>query len=141
MKVSKSFKWEMGHRLPFHKGKCKNLHGHSYRLFLEVEGDLDDNGLLIDFYDLKVIVNPIIEELDHSFMVSSLDSELVELLNGIETKKVLVDFQTSVENITKYLVKRISGSALPKNIVKITGRVYETQDAYAEFSTEINGKV
>ncbi|GAB1349327.1 6-carboxytetrahydropterin synthase QueD [Ignavibacteriales bacterium] len=131
MKVSKSFHWEMGHRLPFHQGKCVNLHGHSYRMFLEVEGDLDKNGLVIDFYDLKRIVNPIIEELDHAFMVSSLDPDLIKLLNNFSTKRVNVDFHSSVENITKYLLDRISSNILPNNIHAITATVYETQDAYA----------
>ena len=138
MKVSKSFHWEMGHRLPFHQGKCVNLHGHSYRMFLEVEGDLDENGLVIDFYDLKKIVNPIIEELDHSFMVSSLDPDLNNLLSSFPTKRVDVDFHSSVENITKYLLDRIASSPLPKNIHAITATVYETQDAYAR-DTRVTG--
>ncbi|MCA0389714.1 MAG: 6-carboxytetrahydropterin synthase [Bacteroidetes bacterium] len=138
MKVSKSFHWEMGHRLPFHQGKCINLHGHSYRMFLEVDGDLDENGLVIDFYDLKKIVNPIIEELDHSFMVSSLDPDLKSLLSSFPTKRVDVDFHSSVENITKYLLDRIASSTLPKNIRSITATVYETQDAYAR-DTRVTG--
>jgi len=128
----------MGHRLPFHQGKCINLHGHSYRMFLEVDGDLDENGLVIDFYDLKKIVNPIIEELDHSFMVSSLDPDLKSLLSSFPTKRVDVDFHSSVENITKYLLDRIASSTLPKNIRSITATVYETQDAYAR-DTRVTG--
>ncbi|GJQ31367.1 MAG: 6-carboxy-5,6,7,8-tetrahydropterin synthase [Ignavibacteriaceae bacterium] len=131
MKISKSFHWEMGHRLPYHPGKCVNLHGHSYRLFLEVEGEIDENGLVIDFYDLKKVVNPIIEELDHAFMVSSLDPKLNDLLEGFSTKRVDVDFHSTVENITKYLLDRIADNVLPANITAVTATVYETQDAYA----------
>jgi len=107
-------------------------------MFLEVEGDLDENGLVIDFYDLKKIVNPIIEELDHSFMVSSLDADLNNLLSSFPTKRVDVDFHSSVENITKYLLDRIASSTLPKNIRAITATVYETQDAYAR-DTRVTG--
>lgn len=121
----------MGHRLPFHRGKCVNLHGHSYRLFLEVEGDLDENGMVIDFYDLKRIVHPIIEELDHSFMVSSLDPDLGKLLENFPTKKVLVDFHSSVENIATYILDRIAANILPENVKAVTATIYETQDAYA----------
>ena len=42
MKIAKEFNWEMGHRLPEHFGKCKNIHGHSYKMMVELEGDLDD---------------------------------------------------------------------------------------------------
>jgi 6-pyruvoyltetrahydropterin/6-carboxytetrahydropterin synthase len=96
-----------------------------------VEGDLDENGMVIDFYDLKRIVNPIIEELDHSFMVSSLDKDLNTLLNNFPTKRVDVEFHSSVENIAKYLLDRIASNILPSNIKAVKVTVYETQDAYA----------
>jgi len=57
-KISKEFKWEMSHRLPFHKGLCQNIHGHTYKLRLDLVGSLDENGMLIDFYDLEIITQP-----------------------------------------------------------------------------------
>jgi len=41
MKIAKEFKWEMGHRLPEHFGQCKNIHGHSYKMLVEFEGEID----------------------------------------------------------------------------------------------------
>ena len=41
MKVAKEFKWEMGHRLPEHFGNCKNIHGHSYKMIAEFEGEIE----------------------------------------------------------------------------------------------------
>jgi len=122
----------MGHRLPFHQGKCINLHGHSYRMYVEVEGDLDENGMLIDFYDLKRIINPLVEELDHAFMVYKNDTDLITLLEKFPTKKVVVGFQSSVENISQYMCDKISGAGLPGNIKAVRVKVYETSDAYAE---------
>lgn len=138
MKIAKEFHWEMGHRLPFHKGKCVNLHGHTYRLQVIVSGTEDESGLVIDFYDLKRIINPVIEMLDHSFMVSTKDTELVRLFKGFETKIVLVDFHSTVENIAKYLLQEISSAGLPGNIDEVTVRVYETTDSYAEASLTLN---
>ena len=63
MKISKEFRWEMGHRLPFHDGLCRNIHGHSYYMVIEIEGELNENGMIIDFYDLGKAVKPIIDEL------------------------------------------------------------------------------
>ena len=40
MKIAKEFRWEMGHRLPEHFGLCKNIHGHSYKMIVEFEGEL-----------------------------------------------------------------------------------------------------
>ena len=73
MKIAKEFNWEMGHRLPEHFGKCKNIHGHSYKMMVELDGDVNDNGMVMDYYDLKKIVNPIVENLDHAFMVYEQD--------------------------------------------------------------------
>ncbi len=138
MKIAKEFHWEMGHRLPFHKGKCVNLHGHTYRLQVIVSGTEDEHGLVIDFYDLKRIINPVIEKLDHSFMVSTKDTDLVRLFKGFETKIVLVDFHSTVENIAKYLLQEISSAGLPGNIDEVAVRVYETTDSYAEASINLN---
>ncbi len=132
MKIAKEFHWEMGHRLPFHKGKCINLHGHSYKAIVEVEGTPDKNGLVIDFYDLKNIVNPIIEKMDHAFMVYEKDKALIKTLKTIKTKKIMVPFQSTVENICRYLLEE-TGDALDSfsNIYSVTVTVYETPDSYA----------
>jgi 6-pyruvoyltetrahydropterin/6-carboxytetrahydropterin synthase len=66
MKIAKEFKWEMGHRLPEHFDKCKNIHGHSYKMIVELEGEILESGMVMDYYDLKKIINPIVEKLDHS---------------------------------------------------------------------------
>ena len=60
MKIAKEFHWEMGHRLPEHFGLCKNIHGHSYKMIVEFEGELDEQGMVIDFYDVEKIIAPII---------------------------------------------------------------------------------
>ena len=85
MKIAKEFSWEMGHRLPFHNGKCKNLHGHSYQCMIELTGDVDKNGIVLDYYDLKKAVEPVFEELDHAFMVWEGDKELIDALNKLNS--------------------------------------------------------
>lgn len=137
MKIAKEFKWEMGHRLPFHKGKCKNIHGHTYKIMVEFEGDLDKNGMVMDYYDVKDIVGPIIEELDHSFMVKSDDSEIIDFLKKIDSKHTVVEFQTTAENICRYFLKRISETDLPEDITGIKAKVFETENTYAEDSLQL----
>jgi len=132
MKIAKEFHWEMGHRLPEHFGLCKNIHGHSYRLIIEFEGELDEQGMVIDFYDVEKILAPIIDELDHAFMVKDDDNLTLEFLEKLNSKKVVVGFFTTVENICKYISDKIIKSNLPKNIKLITVRVYETAEDYAE---------
>lgn len=68
---SKEFRFEASHILPRHKGKCSRLHGHSWKLIVFVKGDIDpETGFVIDFSDLKEIVQPLIDALDHRHLGS-----------------------------------------------------------------------
>jgi len=132
MKIAKEFRWEMGHRLPEHFGNCKNIHGHSYKMIVELEGEVNEKGLVLDFYDLKNIVEPIIEKLDHSFLVYGGDKEIITFLEKMNSKKVIVDFQSTVENITKYFLSEISKNKFPSNVSSLKVKIYESQNDYAE---------
>lgn len=137
MKISKEFKWEMGHRLPFHSGKCKNIHGHTYKMRVEIEGDLDENGMVIDYYDVSEIISPIVDELDHSFMVIETDKEIIDFLDKLKSKKVVVPFETTAENITLHMLEKIKERITSDRIKRIKVRVYETEKTYAEDEIEL----
>ena len=132
MKVAKEFKWEMGHRLPEHFGNCKNIHGHSYKMIAEFEGRLNENDMVIDFYDVDRIIKPLVEKLDHAFMVNKNDTEVIEFLDKIKSKKLVVDFHSTVENICKFMLDEIKKADLSNNISSVSVRVYETNEDYAE---------
>ena len=132
MKIAKEFRWEMGHRLPDHFGQCPNIHRHSYKMMVELEGEIDSNGMIIDYYILKEIIKPIVEKLDHSFMVNKNDGVVLEFLEKLNSKKVIVDFDSTVENITRYLIDEIKKADLPSNVKGIKVRVCESPDDYAE---------
>jgi 6-pyruvoyltetrahydropterin/6-carboxytetrahydropterin synthase len=138
IKIAKEFHWEMGHRLPEHFGLCKNIHGHSYKLIVEFEGKLDDKGMVIDFYDVEKIISPIIDELDHAFIVKDDDVITLEFLEKLNSKKVIVNFFTTVENICNYILEKIIKSKLPDNVENVQVRVYETAEDYAEISSATN---
>jgi 6-pyruvoyltetrahydropterin/6-carboxytetrahydropterin synthase len=86
----------------------------------------------MDYYDLKKIINPIVENLDHAFMVYVEDIHVIEFLEKIKSKKVIVNFESTVENITRYFLSEIIKKDLPVNIHNIKVRVCETPDDYAE---------
>ena len=132
MKIAKEFRWEMGHRLPDHFGLCKNIHGHSYKMIVEFDGDLNNDQMVIDYYDVEKIINPIIEKLDHAFMVNKQDEMVIDFLEKIKSKKVVVDFHATAENICNYFLDRIKKSSLPSNIHAIKVKVFETQFDYEE---------
>ena len=99
MKIAKEFRWEMGHRLPFHNGLCKNVHGHSYQMVIELEGNVNNKGMIIDFYDLGAIIDPIIEKYDHAFLCWEKDKIVKDFLIKHKMKRVFVDYHSTVENI------------------------------------------
>lgn len=71
MRIGKTFTFESAHQLPQNPiyGKCQYLHGHSYKLTVEIEGDVNGYGWVMNFSDLKSIVNKkVIEVLDHKFL-------------------------------------------------------------------------
>jgi 6-pyruvoyltetrahydropterin/6-carboxytetrahydropterin synthase len=135
MKISKEFRWEMGHRLPFHEGLCKNIHGHSYYMVVEVEGEINENGMIIDFYDLGKAVKPIIDEFDHAFLCWEKDTEVRRFLENLNMKRVIVNYHSTVENICADFSDRISGELKKikgSKFKSVTVRISETPNSSAE---------
>ncbi len=130
MKIAKEFRWEMGHRLLCHLGKCKNLHGHSYRMQVEISSDTLTNGMVVDYYDLKKHVEPFVEELDHSFMINKNDEILLNKIEELKTKHKVVDFETTAENICLYFIDKIKPN-LPTHIKTLRVTIFETSTSYA----------
>ena len=137
MKVAKEFRWEMGHRLPEHFGNCKNIHGHSYKMIVEFEGEMNKEEMIVDFYDVDKMIKPLIDKLDHAFMVNTHDKVVVEFLEKIKSKMLIVEFNSTVENICKFVLNEIKKFELPKNIRSVSVKIYETNEDYAEESISI----
>lgn len=79
--VSQEFEFHAAHFLSWHPGKCKNLHGHSYRVQVDVKGPLDERGVVIDFDELaRTVWDQILEPLDHSLLNDHLDNPTAERL-------------------------------------------------------------
>ncbi len=79
--VTRCFTFEAAHQLPWHDGKCRRLHGHSYRLEVTVDGPVGDQGIVIDFADIKVVVErDVIAAYDHRYLNEFLDNPTAEVL-------------------------------------------------------------
>ncbi|MEM0334440.1 MAG: 6-pyruvoyl tetrahydropterin synthase family protein, partial [Thermoplasmata archaeon] len=63
-----NLRFSASHFIPFH-GKCSRLHGHDYGIKLVLEGDLDENYMLMDFIELKKAIREIIEKIDHHVLL------------------------------------------------------------------------
>jgi 6-pyruvoyltetrahydropterin/6-carboxytetrahydropterin synthase len=83
MKVSitKMFTFDAAHQLPWHRGKCRNLHGHTYRLEVTLAGPINEDGIVIDFADLSdAVQSEILDRYDHQFLNNYFDNPTAELL-------------------------------------------------------------
>jgi 6-pyruvoyltetrahydropterin/6-carboxytetrahydropterin synthase len=141
--IHKDFSWDMGHRISQHGGKCFSPHGHTYSCTVWLKGDLNDKGMVMDFYQLSQVVNPIIEELDHAFMVYEKDdvmqwffSETNRTNNSLigavlrrPFKVKTIPFESTAENIAKYIFDRVK-EQIP-NVSKVA--VWETRKCCAEY--------
>ena len=69
MLIGKQFTFDSAHFLHNYVGKCANLHGHTYKLEVIIEGEVDENGMVVDFVDVdRVVKEVIIDKLDHRFL-------------------------------------------------------------------------
>lgn len=82
-RVTRTFSFEAAHQLKWHSGACKNLHGHSYKLEVTVAGELDDNGIVIDFSDLRAVVDEVvIDRFDHTYLNDLIANPTAEVIAG-----------------------------------------------------------
>ncbi len=101
----------MGHRIPNHKSKCKNLHGHRYKVEVALKGHVErkkgvsEEGMVFDFGDIKVLLKEEIHtKCDHAFMFYEKDKILLPLAKANNSLKFLpVSFIPTAENISKWI--------------------------------------
>lgn len=145
IRITKQFSFETGHALYGYDGKCKNVHGHSYKLSVTVIGTpIDDTnnvkyGMVIDFGDLKKIVKEqIVDVFDHATVFNK-NTPHIELANELEQRGhhvILVDYQPTSENMVVDFSNKIK-NLLRKNIKLDSLRLQETDTFFAEwFATD-----
>ena len=141
IRITKQFTFETGHALYGYDGKCKNVHGHSYKLSVTVIGSpITDNtnvkfGMVIDFGDLKKIVKEdIVDIFDHATVFNK-NTPHVELAHELEQRGhhvILVDYQPTSENMVIDFADKIK-RRLPNNIQLHSLRLQETETSFAEW--------
>ena len=135
----------MAHALWKYDGPCRNVHGHSYRLFVTLSGnpvnepENPKNGMVIDFTDLKQIVKKeIVDVFDHSLTISrNFDKDKMEDFKKLFGNTILVDYQPTCENLVSDFAVRIN-KQLPDNIKLHSLKLYETANSYAEWFASDN---
>jgi 6-pyruvoyltetrahydropterin/6-carboxytetrahydropterin synthase len=143
LRLTKEFRFEMSHALDEYQGLCRNLHGHSYKLFVTIIGDYsktnesNDSGMVLDFKSIKELVEKnVIQDFDHAVVLCK-DSSFASVLQQTNTKLILFDNQPTCENLIMEFHKRIS-SILPSGIKLPRLKLHETATSFAEWLIEDN---
>lgn|SRR5690606_8045529 len=146
IRITKQFGFETGHALYGYDGKCRNVHGHSYKLSVTVIGSpiTDPNnvklGMVIDFGDLKKIVKEeIVDLFDHAtvFNQNTPHKELAKELSDRGHHVILVDYQPTSENMVIDFSAKIK-KRLPAHIKLFALKLQETDSSYAEWHASDN---
>lgn len=146
IRISKQFTFETGHALYGYDGKCRNVHGHSYKLTVTVIGKpIQDSanvkyGMVIDFGDLKkIVMEEIVDIFDHATVFNK-NTPHIELAKELESRGhhvILVDYQPTSENMVIDFAEKIK-KRLPEGIYLFALRLQETDSSYAEWHQSDN---
>lgn len=143
IRITKEFCFEGAHALKGYDGKCSHIHGHSYKMAVTVSGEpiADEHspkkGMVMDFTDLKEIVNRnIIDKFDHA-LVMSRNAELVQEIQKAYGNVVVVDFQPTSEMLVSYFAAIIADK-LPANISLYCIKLWETEKSCATWYASDN---
>jgi len=146
IRITKQFSFETGHALYGYDGKCKNVHGHSYKLSVTVIGKpITDTanvkyGMVIDFSDLKKIVKEEIVDLFDHATVFNKNTPHIELANELKSRGhhvILVEYQPTSENMVTDFAQKIK-SRLPHDIQLHSLKLQETDTSFAEWYASDN---
>ena len=141
IRITKQFSFETGHALYGYDGKCRNIHGHSFKLYVTVIGNpIADSshvkyGMVIDFSDLKKIVKEeIVDVFDHAtvFNKNTPHVELAKELSDRGHNVLLVNYQPTSEMMVIDFAEKIK-QRLPKQTQLFSLRLQETATSYAEW--------
>lgn len=136
----------MAHAIHGYSGACKNVHGHSYELYVSVSSAISNTdyipapGFLIDFKEIKkMVTESVINKMDHRLLLSE---EFLKENKSFSVAENLVIFEAepTAENLLIY-IRNILKKQLPENIRLIHLKLFETKDSYAEWTDSLTTKL
>ncbi|MGD0519487.1 MAG: 6-carboxytetrahydropterin synthase [Thermoguttaceae bacterium] len=129
-RVSREIDFCYGHRLLNYEGKCRHLHGHNGRVVITIKAaSLDDQGMVLDFNEIKTVVSRWIDDnLDHR-MILRRDDPAVPMLQKLGEPLYLLDVNPTAENIAKLIAEYAIAQGIP--IAEV--RLWETPHCFATY--------
>lgn len=141
VRLTKEFSFEMAHSLSGYDGACREIHGHSYKLFVTVQGKPNDDpsdpkyGMVMDFGELKRIVGGlIVDRYDHALVIrrTTENSDAIDALRSLYHKIEICDYQPTCENMVSRFAEEIRRE-LPPGIELFSIKLHETATSFAEW--------
>ena len=137
--ATKEFRFEAGHCLDQHPGKCKNLHGHNQVVLVTLGAkELNEMEMVEDFYNIATFAKPFFEAFDHAFIYNvnatdSFEHEIAEVCRKHDRKVVRFPFRATAENMAEYFYKHLNEMIGEKafKVIKVT--VYETASSFSTY--------
>lgn len=140
--ISKTMRTETGHRLMAYDGKCRHLHGHSYKWRVSVKcntNQLSSTGFVLDYKELKETMAFVLDPLDHALLLRD-DDPLLTFINRKKSRVIAFSFNPTAENLAKYVYEQIEAqiTSLAVNersdIVSLVAvEVWETETSYCRY--------
>lgn len=132
--VEKRFTLPMGHRLSKHKGRCSSIHGHNITVLVGVSSkELNDNYMVIDFSDLKRMVQVFLDEWDHCLLVNENDWKFADVCSEIGMRVKRFDFDPTAEKLAELLFNtlkvRIKNERTENNVTIDYVTIYENENS------------
>ena len=131
--------FDAAHFLPNYEGKCHNIHGHHWRVVMEIQGrqlqtDRQQDGMLVDFSSLKHDLREAVDAMDHTMIIQrgSLPAALCDALRAQDFSLTEVDFRPTAENFAKYFYDTLTALGYPV----YSCSVYETPVNCAQYFGE-----
>ena len=146
IRLTKEFSFEMAHLLEGYDGLCREIHGHSYRLFVTVMGEPGSDptspkyGMVMDFGDLKNIVNElIVHRYDHTLVMRASDRSVAlrTTLKAHFDRIVETPYQPTCENMVADFA-RVIAERLPAGVTLVSIKLHETATSFAEWYASDN---
>ena len=138
--ITREFTFEAAHHLPDHRGKCRRPHGHSYRLQISLRGPIisapgeSSDGMVMDFDDLKTIVNSTILEQLSDTVTRGQDAQPIEK-GGLDHNDLnaLTGIRTTAENLAHWIWDALIAGGVPDHLLYCI-RLWETEKGYVEIT-------
>lgn len=139
--IRKIFRVPVGHRLSKHRGLCKNLHGHNFKIEVQLKSNLlDDNDMVMDFKDIKEIVNSVLDDFDHCTILNSSDLKFIDFCEDNNLKYSVIGIgnqDPTAEVFCKDLYLKISDLVNRKvgleEVIVDFVRIWENDNSMAEY--------